>query len=555
MPAFLSRCLTALACGTALLFSGGCSDDQISAREGAARKIFLINNRSEPRFLDLQRANSTAEHQINLALFEGLVAESKNSDRDVEPGVAERWEPNADKSVWTFHIRKNAMWSDGVPITAHDVVWSWRRMLMKELGSEYSKMLFLLKNGEAYYQKKVPAEELGVRAVDDYTLEVTLVGPTPHYPSIACHTSWWMVPRHAIEKWGGITDVMNPWFEPGKMVSNGPFTLKRYTFRRYLETERNPRYWDAATVKLDGVRFYAIESDNTEERIFRRGQLHATYNVPLAKIPDYMRDHPDVISNQLNLAIRLYRVNIARGPLKDVRVRRALGFSLDRQSMIDNILRANEKPALGIVPPMEGYEGVKEFRFDPAEAKRLMAEAGFPDGKGFPTNLNILISKSEVAVQIAEAVQAMWKEHLGISVGIASQDYTVYLTSQQQKDYDIAFGGWNADYYDPATFVDMWVTEGGNNHTNWSSAEFDKLVFDATQCADAEKRLKILHDAEAVALKDAAVLPIYYITRTRLIHPAVKEWQPRALDNRLWKYMDLISPPPPCSMDDELKRD
>ncbi len=558
------RLLQLLTCCLALLLPA-CSGDPISAKEGARRKIFLVNIKSDVGFLDLQRSNSVADHQVHLSLSEGLVAESRETDRKVEPGVAERWEPNADSSVWTFHLRHDAQWSDGTPLTAHDFVWSWRRMLLKELASEYSRMLFLLKNGEAYYHREGKPEDKillaggpGVRAVDDYTLEVTLVGPTPHFPAILCHTSWWPVPRHAIEKYGSIADVMNPWTEEGKMVGNGPFTLKRRLFRQYVEVERNPRYWDAATVKLDGVRFYPIAIEQTEEKLFRRGQLHATYSVSLNKIPGYLRDHPDVVKNYTNCATWFFRCNTTRGPFTDPGVRRAMGLALDRAGLIDRVLRANQLPAGGIVPPLEGYECAQEFPFDPAAAQKLMAEAGFPGGRGFPSGSNamkLLTAKSETASQVAEAVQAMWQQHLGITINVMQMDSNVYLDAQHKMDYDIALAGWNADYYDPATFIDMWITDGGNNETGWSNAEFDKLVSDAQQCTDAAKRFAILREAEHTMLREAPILPIYYATRTRLIHPAVKEWQPRLLDNRIWKYMDLVYPPPPCSMDDELARD
>lgn len=539
--------LTVFTCALALL-GAGCGGDPVSALEGAERKIFLINNRSEPRFLDLQRCNSVAEHQIMLALSEGLVAEKKDSELEVEPGVAEKWVPNEKGDVWTFTIRKNAKWSDGVGITAHDFVWSWRRMLSKELGSEYTTMLFLLKNGEPFFKKEVTAEELGVKALDDYTLEVTLVGPTPHFPSIICHTSWWPVPRHAIEKHGSIYDVMNPWTQQENLVSNGPFKMKRYLFKQYVEVQRNPHYWDAANVKLDGVRFYPIDKDLTEERLFRRGQLHATYATPPSKIPRYLTDHSDIVRNYQNLAIRFYRINTTRKPLDDMRVRQALGFALDRESIVKNVLRANQKPCYGLTPPIKGYETANFFSLDVAKAQQLLAEAGFPGGKGFP-ELELLIAKSEVEVSMAEAVQAMWRKALGISIRIKQVDFTVQLTMQHSKQYDIAVAGWSADYYDPATFVDMWLTDGGNNETGWSNKEFDSLVAAATQCADAAERLRILNRAEAIAAREAPVVPIYVYTRTRLIHPAVKNFQPRALDNWLWKNLDLAYPVPPSSMD------
>ena len=206
-----------------------------------------------------------------------------------------------------------------------------------------------------------------------------------------------------------------------------------------------------------------------------------------------------------------------------------------------------------MVPPMGDYRQVKEFSFDLPQAKRLLSEAGFPDGKGFP-KFEILSSKNETGRQIAEAVQAMWRQNLGISIGVTQQDFTVYLTSQQNLDYDLSWSGWNADYFDPATFIDMWMTGGGNNNTAWSNAEFDKLLADAKQSPDATQRLAILSEAEKILMRDAPVLPVYYGTRTRLIHPAVKEWQPRLMDNRLWQYMDLVYPPPPSSMDADLNR-
>jgi oligopeptide transport system substrate-binding protein len=549
----LLRCLTLLACGPVLL-TAGCGDP-ISAREGAKRKILLVNNKDDPRWLDLHRCNSVVESAVVVALFEGLVSEGGQNEKVAEPGVAERWEPNANKSIWTFHLRRNAKWSDGVPVTTKDFVWSWRRMLMPALAAEYSNMLFLLKNGKELYEGTVPPEDLGVKAIDDYTLEVTLTGPTPHYPQILCHPSWFPVPRHCIEKYGAITDALNPWTDEDKMVSNGPFKLKRYLFRQYLEVERNPSYWDAATVKLDGVRFYPIDSDQTEERLFRRGQLHLTYNVPLSKTPDYLRDHPDVVVNDDNLSVRFYRVNITRKPFTDVRVRRALGLALDRQSIVKNILRANQKPAWGLVPPMEDYEPVTGFSYNVAEAKRLLAEAGYPDGRGFPEDVYLLIAKSEAEGQVSEAVQAMWRRDLGITIKIKVQDYNAYLSSQQSMDYDITVAGWNADYYDAATFIDMWTTDGGNNRTGFSNAAFDKLVADAGQCSDAADRIRILREAEALILKEAPVIPSYFYTRTRLKHPSVVGWQRRLLDDRMWKYFDLTYPPPPCSMDDEIARD
>ena len=525
--------------------------------EGATKsKTLILGNGSEPETLDLHLATGQPEHHIFSSLFEGLVAPLPDNPDANGPGAAASWEHSPDFVTWTFHLQPNGKWSDGTPVTAADFAYSYERELSPALAADYAAMLHPLLNAEAFNKGEITDfSKVGVRVVNDHTLQLTLKGPTPFLPSMLKHYSWFPVPRHAIERFGKMTDRDTKWTRPGNMVSNGPFKLKEWRFTHSITVERNPHYWDAATVKLDGVRFYPITQSQTEEKLFRRGQLHATYATPLNKIPGYLAEHPDVVKNYGNCATWFMRLNITRGPLGDPRVRRALGFAFDRQSLIDNVLRASETPAFGIVPPLEGYDGAKAFRFDPAEAQRLLAEAGFPGGKGFPDNLNILISKAESAAVVAEAAQEMWKRHLGVSIGISSQDFNVYNKAQTEMQYDIAFAGWNADYYDPVTFIDMWITGNGNNRTGWSSAPFDKLVTAAQQCADGTRRFQILREAEDVLLRDAPVLPLYYGVRTRLIHPSVKEWQPRLLDNRLWKYMDLISPPPPCSMDDELARD
>jgi oligopeptide transport system substrate-binding protein len=527
-----------------------CGNDAITARQGAEQKILLFNNAADPRFLDPQLVNSVSEHHLLMAMFEGLVAERPDTDVEVEPGMSDRWEANADKTVWTFHVRDNAKWSDGVPITAEDFVWSWRRMLTKKMAAEYSQMLFILKNGEAFYNGTASAEDVGVKALDKQTLQVSLVGPTPHFLLILCHTSWWPVPRHTMEKFGDPFDRLSTaWMDEGNHVCNGPFKLKRNAFRRMVDVERNPEYWDAANVKLNGIRFYPIESDTTEERLFRQQLLHVTQLIPLDKLPAYRQNHKDVVHSVSNLASYFYRVNTTRGPLKDPRVRRAMGLAIDRQSLVDNVTRGGQTAATGIVPPMDGYEGAKVFRLDLDEAKKLMAEAGFPDGKGFPKELTILINKSESHAQIAQAIQQMWRKNLGIEIGIRQQEFSVYLDSTHRMDYDIARAGWNADFYDAATFLNMWKSDDGNNETGWNNPAYDQLMRDSTQEGDLAKRAAILHNAEEMMLKEAPILPIYNYTRNYLINPSVKGWLPKKLDNHPWKYIDLVSPTPASSMD------
>ena len=526
----------------------GCGSGTLDAKEGAAKKILLVGNGADPRFMDPHLLNSVPEHHLLMALFEGLVAEHPVKDAEVNPGMASQWEANPDKSVWTFHLRPNALWSDGVPVTAKDFVWSWRRMLTKSLAAEYSQMLFVLKNGEAFYEGKAKAEELGVRAIDPSTLEVTLVGPTPHFLIMMLHTSWWPVPRHCIQKYGDPLDRVNPWTQEGNMVGNGAFILKRNLFRQVIEVAKNPLYWDAANVKIDGIRFYPIDSESTEERLFRRGMLHITEIVPLDKIPNYREKHPDIYYQYPNTAVYFYRINTEHPGLKDVRVRKALAYAIDRDSLVKNVTRAGQIPAGGIVPGMEGYPASQVFNYDPAKAKALLAEAGYPDGRDFP-KFEILINTNEAHRAIAEVIQQMWQQTLGIKVGILSQDFGVYLDTMTRMDYAVCRAGWNADYLDPSTFIDMWTTGNGNNNTHWSNTKFDQLVKDATEEGDAARRMAILREAEEILLAGVPAIPIYFYSRSHLVHPAVKDYHPKLLDVHSWKDFELISPPPPSSMD------
>jgi oligopeptide transport system substrate-binding protein len=556
MPLLFARLIALLSLSLVGLFSG-CNGRALTVASASqeGKKIFLFNNASDPRFLDPQLLNSVSEHHLLMALSEGLVSEKADHDSEVEPAVAVRWEPNADSSEWTFHLRPGVVWSDGRPITAEDFVWSYRRMLTKKLAAEYSQMLYVIKNGEAFYNGTVPAEALGVTAIDPQTLKLTLVGPTPHLLLMLCHTSFWPVPRHCIEAHGEPLDRMNvAWMKPENFVSNGPFILKENLFRQFIDTVRNPRYWDVANVKLDGVRFYAIEGTATEELLFRRELLHATQEVPLDKLPTFRKDHSDIVHITPNFACYFYRFNIKRPPFDDPRIRRAMALTIDRESLVTNVTRGGQLPAFGIVPPMQGYQGQKTFSFNVAEAQKLLAEAGFPNGKGFPTHLKIFINKLESHASIAQAIQSMWKQHLNIEIGIIQQEFSVYLDSQNRRDFDVMRAGWNGDYFDPATFIEMWMSDNGNNNTGWKSPAYDELVRSATQARSPEDRFRILEKAEAMVQAETPFIPIYHYTKTHLLHPSVKGWHPKLLDNHPWKHMDLVWPPPPSTMDKTWKR-
>ncbi len=280
--------------------------------------------------------------------------------------------------------------------------------------------------------------QVGVHAEDPHPLKIELIGPTPYFLSSILHTAWFPVHMPTILKFGKMNERDTKWTEPGNYVGTGPFILKTWRQNDVIEVVRNPLYWDAATVKLNGINFYSIESTDTQERAFEAGQLHKTLDVPLDRVPYYRREHPELIRIDPYEGVYFYRLNVQRKPLDDPRVRLALNLAVNRSQIVTDITRGKQHPATGVTHSgMEGYEPLDEIHYDPEQARRLLAEAGYPNGKGFP-KFNILISTYQAHLMIAEAVQQMWKQELNIDVGIENQEWKVYLESQNSMNYDIA---------------------------------------------------------------------------------------------------------------------
>ncbi|TLD72845.1 peptide ABC transporter substrate-binding protein [Phragmitibacter flavus] len=507
-------------------------------------KILLIGNGAELESLDPQVTTGVPERQVTSAIFESLIAYHPEDDYLDAPGAAARWE-HQDFRIWTFHLQPNARWSDGVPVTAHDFTYAFQRILTPALASQYAEMLYFMEGAEAFNKgENQDFSKVGVKALDDLTLQVTLVNPTPYFTSVIKHHSWQPVPRHVIEKTGGMIDRFSTWTRPEHIVSNGPFKLQDWRFMQWLKVERNPHYWDAATVRLDGIHYFPITNESTEDRAFRDGQLHATNTVPLDRIPAYRANHPEVYREETQLAVYFYRLNTTLKPFNDVRIRKALALSIDRESIIRNVLRGAQRPAVGFTPTAKkGYEGVDLMRFDPAQAKALLAEAGYPDGKGFP-KFEILINTMEAHRLIAQAVQSMWREHLGIDVGIINQDWQVYLDSQRRMDYEISRAAWSGDYMDPMTFLGMWTKDNGNNQTGWHSSRYEELLRQSSTIADPPQRFAVLKEAETLFLNELPVIPVYWYARSSLVRPEVKGMRSSLLDDRPYKWFDLQAPSP-----------
>jgi oligopeptide transport system substrate-binding protein len=290
---------------------------------------------------------------------------------------------------------------------------------------------------------------------------------------------------------------------------------------------------------LNGINFYSIENSNTEERAFRAGQLHKTGQVPLDKVPSYRRTHPELIRVDPYEGVYFYRINVARKPLDNPKVRLALNLAVDREAIVKNILREDQKPATGYTPPgMGNYQPLNMISYDPARARQLLAEAGYPNGKAFP-KFTIHFNTSESHRAIAEAIQQMWKEELNIAVTLENQEWKVYLDTQNNKSYDLSRSAWIGDFMDPVTFLSMWTTGNGNNNTNWGRPKFDALIEQAARTGDPTVRFKILQDAEEIFLTELPIVLVYWYTDTYLIRPSVLNWNPLVLGNHNYKFIDL----------------
>ncbi len=513
----------------------GFGNRQSRIKDVTSKGILLLSNGTEPEDLDPHLVTGVPEHNIISALIEGLVSEDPKDLHPI-PGIAERWEISEDGKKYTFFLRPDALWSNGEPVTAHDFHKSFERMLTPSMGSEYAYMLYSMKNAEAFNTSKIKDfSKVGSRVVDQRVLEITLENATPYFLSLINHYTWYPVHIPTVEKHGPISQRGNKWTKPGNFVGNGPFKLKEWRLNDVVIVEKNPTYWDADSVKLNEIHFYAIDQANTEERSFRAGQLHNIYTMPLGKIDRYKRDYPDLIKIEPYAGTYFYRINVTKPPTNNPLVRRALAMAIDREAIVENVTRGGQLAANFFTPPgTGGYTSRARVPSDVEKARNLLAEAGYPNGENFP-KLEILYNTQEGHRRIAEAIQEMWKKSLNIDITLVNQEWKVFLAAQRQIDYQICRAGWIGDYVDPNTFLDMWTSWSQQNQTGWSSEEYDGLIREASRTQNMKARLELFQEAEAILMDEVPIIPIYIYTRVYALHPSVKGWFANILDHHPYK--------------------
>lgn len=509
----------------ALLLTGAlvaCGMGESAVESGNREGILYTGNGSEPASIDPYVVSSSVGYAVLSALFEPLVRRSPET-LEYEPAAAQSWEFSEDRKRIVFELRRDARWSNGDPVTAEDFVWSWRRAVHPAMGHQLADVLFSIRNAEDIQRGIIKdVSKLGVKALGPHRLQVDLHYPDPFILTNLSYYYTAPVHRATIERHGKMTDRYSPWTRPGNFVGNGAFVLDEWKMQRHLSVSKNPLYWDADQVALNGIVFRPIESANVEERMFRSGQLHVTRNIPNNKVPAYrtMADTP--MAGGPYMGTYYYLLNRRVKPLQDLRVRRALALAIDRNTLISTVLHDTMYAADSYIPNhMPGFQSRSDLAFNPVEARRLLAEAGYPDGEGFPF-LSLDYNTSENHRTVAVAVQQMWKTHLNINVELSNQEWKVYLDKLDERDYQIARMAWIGDT-NPGAFLDRLVTGGQTNMSDYSNADFDRIIKQAVPAEpDRERLYRLYEDAEAMLLAEVPLIPIYSYKSKYLIQPSVE---------------------------------
>ena len=581
---------------------------------------FTFVNGTEIESVDPARVTGSPEGRIITALFEGLYRPDPKTLQPL-PGVALRHDLSADKRTYTFHLRHDALWSDGTPVTAHDFAWSWQRMLHPETASQYSflltetvvnagkyrrgpdvgdrveveladrkvplephphgtrlpgKLISITKppvptfgpndsdvrkeylreewklkwvytveiNGRnRQFSKKpepnqgeiarceqvlMPIDEVGIKALDDWRFQVTLTSPTPYFVYLAQFYPLYPVQRACVERYG-----YPGWTKMDHIVTNGAYRMEYRRARDRIRLRKNPNYWDAKNVAIEVADALAVESAATGLNMYLEGQVDWSPSAPSAIIPTLQKR--DDYHAQASLAIAFYRFNTTKKskdgkPLDNVLVRRALNMAIDKEALCNNLLRAGQKPSRSFVPPgLPGYEPAQCDAYDVKKAQQLLADAGYPGGRGIGP-IQILFNNSGEHGKMAEYIGDAWKSNLGLTIQFQPMEWGAYLSAVEKLSYDVARAGWTGDYPDPNTFLNLFVSDGQQNQTGWKNPRYDKLIEAAGREEDPKRRLQLFHDAEQILMEELPIVPLYSYVIVNMVKPYVRGFHDNSQD-------------------------
>lgn len=484
----------------------GCLDSNIE--KGSA---FRMSVRAEPPTLDWTLATDSISFNILTNLMEGLT--QYTADLEAVPAVAKRWEFSEEGRVITFYLRDDVFWSDGKPVTAKDFEYSWKRLLNPATAAQYAYFLFDIENAAEYNSGKItdPAK-VGVHATSPSVLEVKLKKPVVYFPSITTFMVTFPLREDIVNRYG------NLWTEPENIVTNGPFTLDEWRHEYKLTLKANDRHYEGRPA-LDTVLVYIVKEPTTALTLFETGELDMLELPPVA-IPHY-KTSPDY-RNRPQLRGYYYGFNVLKPPFTDVRLRRAFAHAIDR-SRIPIILKGGEIPTSSWIPKgMFAYNPEIGLKFDPEKARSLLAEAGYPHGKGFPPTQAMFNTENRNRL-IAEFLQAQWKEHLNVNIEFESQEWKVFLSRLQVDPPSIFRSGWGADFPDPDNFMNLFISTSGNNHLRWVNSRYDDLVAQGPVVRDPKRRRALYDEAQILLTQtDAAMIPLFIHVQNLLVKPRVK---------------------------------
>lgn len=520
-----------------------CARHETRVESGNREKVLHWGNGSEPATVDPNVQAAAIEATIGSALFEGLVNIAIDGTT-ILPGVAERWDISADRKVYTFHLRADARWSDGTPVTADDFAFSFRRVAEPAMGCQVSDTGYAIAGVFDYVngRSKDPAS-LGFRAVDPRTFELRLLHPAPYILYVLGQTPWMPVPRAVVERFGKPFEQGNLWARAGNLVSNGAFTLKSWLPNANLTVSRNPYYWDRAHVRLSEVRFYPTDNPDTEERGFRSGEFHLTYRVPLSKLAAYREAKAGVLRISPQLATWFVVFNTHRAPFDKAAVRRAFSLAIDRDRLVPDVLHETATPAHTLCRPgMGGWTAKPAADYDPDLARRLLAEAGYPAGAGFP-RVEFTTRSSGTDPLLTEALQQMWQKELGVRIEVAQQEPKVVIDTLYSHDFQIGLSGWFAGI-DSQEFV-LTLARGGSpsNMADWADPAFDRAFRAAEEALTPAEHGAAAEAMEERIREEAPYAPIYYFNQCQLVDPSLHGWQGNLIQQTDWRALSVGDAP------------
>jgi oligopeptide transport system substrate-binding protein len=509
------RIRTLVAVGASLIMAIGCTKKSKVDYNLDLAETLRWNIQTEPPSLDWHIATDTTSSRITDAMMEGLVTYGYNGDETtIEPALASSWESSKDMKKWTFTLRSDVTWTDGVAFTAQHVIDGWERLLNPKTGAEYANFLFNVKNAKKYFEGKIKDfKEVGVAINEKGQIVVQLETPQSYFPAILGHHSTYPTRKDVIEKFG------DKWTEPGNHVSLGAFKLKIWDHDKAIVLERNESYFG----KKPAIKYIlgrVITEQSTALNMFKKGEIDALDEIPSVEI-EKVKQMPEYKKTPV-LAVYFYGLNVKRPPLDNVKVRRALNLAIDREE-INKALGGEKIPAYNIVPPgLSGHNAAIGLKFDPEAARKLLDEAGYKDRSKFP-RIQLGFNTNENHQRIAENVQAQLKRNLGIELELTNEEWKTYLKNLHAKNYQMYRLGWVADFPDADTFINLFITNGGNNHTLWSNKKYDALIEQGVAEIDVEKRKQIYAEAQKIINEeDVPVIPLYYYRNQYLVNKRIK---------------------------------